>query len=258
MFDWEVYPNSKISKINSPILRYFALLFRNLKNVPSIFKNIKKLNNEYAKLVNDEYFKNIKLALIYIKSARVNGDIVEFGTHGVTAVIICKLLSHYKSKLSIHMFDSFKGYPKAIAEEDINSPHIKTKVWQEGGAPAPISAAKLNKKLQKMIPSNQIKIYEGWFNETLKNIPEKTNFAMVLMDCNMYASSLAALDYLYSKRMISEGAIILFSDWNVNKASSDFSSRKVWKEMVSKYDIKYSNNGSYSWGGQKFIIHSYN
>jgi len=81
---------------------------------------------------------------------------------------------------------------------------------------------------------------------------------MIVMDCNMYTSTFTALNYVFLNKMISEGAIILFSDWGVNRASPDFSSRKVWREMVLKYNINYSNSGTYSWGGQKFIIHSYN
>jgi len=236
-----------------PLIRKCVLLLRRLK----VLLNKVYKTQKYTKLQNDEYNNAITLALIYTKHARVEGDIVEFGAHGVTAAVICKFLAYHKSKRSIHTFDSFKGYPKATLAEDLNSYHIKTKVWKEGDGLAPISAAKLNKKLQKWIPSEQVKIYEGWFDKTVKTIPKKTKFAMVLMDCNMYESSFTALDYLCLNGMISEGAIILFSDWNVNRSSSDFSSRRVWKEVVSKFEINHSSFGSYSWGGQRFIIHSY-
>ena len=57
--------------------------------------------------------------------------------------------------------------------------------------------------------------------------------------------------------MVSEGAIICFSDWNANRASPSFGSRKAWCDTLKKFDIDYSDGGAYCWGGKKFIIHSY-
>ena len=80
---------------------------------------------------------------------------------------------------------------------------------------------------------------------------------MLVMDCNLYESHITALNYLFKNKMISEGAIILFSDWNVNRASPDYSSRKAWGKIILEYSVNYSDNGIYCWGGKKFIVHSY-
>jgi hypothetical protein len=37
--------------------------------------------------------------------------------------------------------------------------------------------------------------------------------------------------------MISEGAILLFSDWNANRASPDCGSRKAWGDVLEKFDV---------------------
>jgi len=80
---------------------------------------------------------------------------------------------------------------------------------------------------------------------------------MLLMDCCLFVSHYQVLDYLFKHKMISEGAIILFSDYNANKASLNFGSRKAWEKVVQQFSVIYSEFGTYCWGGQKFIVHSY-
>ena len=60
---------------------------------------------------------------------------------------------------------------------------------------------------------------------------------MLVMDCNMYTSTFTALNNCFLNKMISEGALILFSDWGVNKASPDFSSRKACR-LCNGWDLQ--------------------
>ena len=71
------------------------------------------------------------------------------------------------------------------------------------------------------------------------------------MDCNIYESNYEVLDYLFKNDLVSDRAIILFSDW---RADPELSSQKAWNETTDKHGLKYVSVGSYSWGGEKFII----
>jgi len=154
MFNWTIKPNSRISKIDSPIIRNCALLLREMKNLVNHIIHFprKKWKNypssRYNNLLEDEYNKTVELGVLYINAAEVVGDIVEFGTQGLTATTICKLLGNYpmKSKRTIHLFDSFEGYPKATLEEDLNSPHIKSKSLDRRRCPYQIYCHPINEE----------------------------------------------------------------------------------------------------------------
>ena len=99
MFDWNVYPNSRIAKIRSPFFQKIALLVRNMRFDQQLRRWLKVslTKNPYRRLVDDKYAEAVNLAVFYIRSADVAGDIGEFGTHGVTASVIAKQLAFYKS-----------------------------------------------------------------------------------------------------------------------------------------------------------------
>jgi O-methyltransferase len=67
-----------------------------------------------------------------------------------------------------------------------------------------------------------------------------------------------ALVPLFERNQISEGAIILFDDWNCNHASNKFGERKAWySDLRTRFFIQFSDEGSYGVAGHKFIIHNY-
>ena len=80
---------------------------------------------------------------------------------------------------------------------------------------------------------------------------------MLHVDCDLYQSTIDALDYLFSRKMISQGAIILFDDWYCNRSSNSHGERKAWQELVLKYKISSEDLGCYAWGGNKFIIQDF-
>ena len=53
-----------------------------------------------------------------------------------------------------------------------------------------------------------------------------------------------------------EGAIIFFDDWNCNCASNEFGEKGV-EEIIDKFNLKVSDEGSYSMASRKFIVHDY-
>ena len=51
--------------------------------------------------------------------------------------------------------------------------------------------------------------------------------------------------------------MVMFADYNVNRASPEFSSRRAWREVVADFDVRFSDEGPYNWGGRRFIVHGY-
>lgn len=206
----------------------------------------------------------LTLAVEYVYGAEVKGDIAEFGTAwgGTARIIAQSIAKHQRTPFEIHgkktfyLFDSFQGLPAITDSSDKDMQHVKSGVWGEGYF-KDLSKEQLHKLVSKSLPTDQISIHDGWFKDTLPDIPKETKFSMLHIDCDLYLSTLDVLDYCLSNQLISQGAIICFDDWNCNFASNDHGQRKAWWEMIEKFGIEYSDCGLYGWGCWRFIIHSY-
>lgn len=200
----------------------------------------------------------------------VEGDIAEFGTmSGMTAMLLANAIAmcdklyphHIQRELGrtkdLYLFDSFQGLPDVSnVAVDKDAIHVRSQIWGTGALRG-MSSAQLFQECAKVLPAARIKIYEGWYANTVKTIPDGVSFALLHVDCDLYSSTVDVLNPLFSRKMVSEGAAIFFDDWDTNRASPNFGQRLAWKELVARYTIEYSDHGEYGLGAHKFIVHSY-
>lgn len=214
----------------------------------------------------------LALSVHHCFSNYVTGDIAEFGTNrGWTASYIAKFITrseerlaekaiHYnrpaEQKRMLHLFDSFKGMPPATHDADKQSPHVLDGSWGEGNL-SQLDTTKLLSTVGKYVDPKQILIYEGFFQQTLSTIKQGTVFAMVHIDCDLYQSTIEVLHHLFGERMIAEGAVILFDDWNCFRARDTAGERKAWIEATELYQVKSSEAQYYGSSGARFLIHDY-
>ena len=136
-------------------------------------------------------------------------------------------------------------------------PNVISGVWSPGLLMG-LSQRQLIARVHKVgLARDRIKVHNGWFCDTIPRLPDDTKFAMLHIDCDLYQSTIDILDVCFSRRFIADGAIILFDDWNIAIASPLLGERRAWFEIVKKYSVVYSDEGSYGWNAHKFIIHSY-
>jgi len=202
------------------------------------------------------------LGVEYVYSAEVEGDIAEFGTmSGETAVTIavamreCDRLLLRRPK-RLYLFDSFEGLPAIASMADRESIHVKSGVWTAGGCKM-LAKDELIGRLCRKISPERLVVYDGWYKDTVLTLPSGTRFAMLHVDCDLYQSTMDALEPLFSKGHLAEGALILFDDWYCNRASPSYGEQRAWSELVGRFSIAFSDVGSYGWGGRKFIVHAY-
>jgi O-methyltransferase len=201
--------------------------------------------------------ENLVMGVAYAVHSAVPGDIAEFGTHtGRTARVVSRAMRLYRANKSLHLFDSFEGLPEATAAADLQNVHVKAGIWGQGALKG-IFPEQLHRQCAKQIGADSVRIYKGWFSETLPKIPAGTKFSMVHIDSDLYLSAHEVLDFLFRNRSVSGGAMILFDDWQCNRASNEFGERRAWKEVVERHKVEAENMGCYGWGGHKFIVHSY-
>jgi O-methyltransferase len=219
--------------------------------------HIQEVLNEVAKGVVKSYLRGIK------------GDVAEFGTMtGRSATTLAASISGsenvYARKLpslgitprNLHLFDSFEGLPETTEEADLKSPMVASGAWSPGTCLG-ITPEQLMNSCTQHLSSDRIHIYEGWFKDTIPVLADSTKLGFVHIDCDLYSSTRDVLDGLLSRRLISEGALLYFDDWDCNASRRDLGERQAWDEAVETYGIEYSNSNSYGAVGHAIIVHDY-
>ncbi|HLD80274.1 MAG: hypothetical protein A2822_04515 [Candidatus Staskawiczbacteria bacterium RIFCSPHIGHO2_01_FULL_41_41] len=226
-------------------IRHFKLLKRN------ILRNLQRLSWNETALQREQ---GLISAVNYVSYSLVDGDIAEFGvSNGFSASYISYALSRIKkNNKALLLFDSFQGLPeiKSIAS---GMKEVAQGKWKKGDFKG--NPESVRKKCEKYI--NNLKIYPGWFNETLPQLPENQKFALVHVDCDLYESTEEVLNYIFSKSMISQGAMICFDEFNASANDNENGERRAWLEAVKKFSIKSEDAGMYGFNCRRFIIQNY-
>lgn len=210
----------------------------------------------------DSVLNNLSFGVEYVYAADVPGDIAEFGTmSGETAAHLAATMvevenSYHKPPRTLRLFDSFQGLPKIDSAVDKDSVHVRSGDWAPGACFV-LTKDRLKFVLSRRISLERCQIYDGWYSETLKTLERDVKLALIHVDCDLYSSTMDALTPLFTGGHVSPGALILFDDWNANRASPDHGERKAWTELTAKFDIRFSDEGGYGHCGRKFIAHSY-
>ena len=217
-----------------------------------------------------EIAKMLTLCVQYVNGSHVYGDVAEFGTMGgftaktlATSMVfdlqrqpLSKSASGENPFRILRLFDSFEGLPEITSPVDMTSPHVVSGAWAKGGCKV-LAAPELRERIGRIIPPHRFEIYDGWFADTVKTLPPETRFALIHFDGDLYQSTMDALVPLFQRGMVSTGAVLLFDDWNANRALPSTGERRAWRELVAEFDIEASDCGDYSVAGKRFIIHSY-
>lgn len=196
----------------------------------------------------------------YFSTNFMNGKIMEFGTFkGYSARKIANKMKQYNINNEFYMFDSFQGLPEITAEEDKNSYQVKvTNDWQKGTFSSASGFEKdIEKDVSKLIGKENTNVIKGYFDETLEKIKfEKNSLILVNIDCDLYSSITTVLNKLIENEVFQDGCVILFDDYNFNRANNNMGVRKAIQDTFGKQsryelDIFFT----YGWHGRAFFIH---
>lgn len=150
-----------------------------------------------------------------IKESKVHGSVAELGVYrGDTARVINLCFPDRR----LFLFDTFNGFDP----RDLNKEMANSFSFSRAGAFADTSAETVLSRLSH--PENAI-IRKGYFPETAKGL-ENEDYALVSLDPDLYAPTLAGLEYFYPR--LQPGGAMVVHDYNnqqfngVRKAVCDY------------------------------------
>ena len=173
----------------------------------------------------------------------IDGQVAECGVfQGHSLLPIGLYLKQENSLKKIYGFDSFEGFNEEV-KIDIDLGGDNSSQKKIGGFNS-TSFNYVENLIKGFKLSDKIKIFQGYFEETLSNVQEK-KFSFVHLDCDLYSPYKGCLEFFYPR--ISRGGIILIDEYNdpswpgCNKAVDEFiqtNSIKLSKIEDNNY-VKY-------------------
>jgi hypothetical protein len=204
-------------------------------------------------------------AVHYIKISPVEGDIAEFGVgSGWTSAVIARAMATVKDRnlgekytRCLHLFDSFKGLPVSASPVDQDAPLVSKGIWAAGSCNWDLDPEELSLYLKRVSGTTEMAIYPGWFEDCLKAAGFPRKLAMIHLDCDLYEPTLTVLDFLFSRRLIQPGAILLFDDWHCNASAPQLGQIRAWSEIVQRFEVDVHELGYYPPMGHRVIVNGY-
>ena len=117
----------------------------------------------------------------------------------------------------------------------------------------------IQKKLNKILPSERIRMVKGFFEQTLTDYFHSlkgVKAQIVHLDCDLYSASKYVLDFLFQHAIIQDGTLLIFDDWMTSLGNPNLGQRKAVQEVLATHPNwaleKYFNYGI---GSHLFIAH---
>lgn len=170
-----------------------------------LYKDIYSKYESFTMVPKEAFILNLELC---DKFKDINGDYVECGVwRGGMSAAISEILP---SNRRLHLFDSFEGLPDAKEidgndalkwQKDVSSPNYYNNCAAE---------REFAIKAMNIAKHTNYKIYEGWFDQTLKDFSGE-QIGILRLDGDWYDSIMVCLQHLFPK--VVNGGIVLLDDY---------------------------------------------
>ena len=181
----------------------------------------------------------------------LQGDYMEFGVFEGKSFVQAFHFARFQrlSRMHFYAFDSFTGYPP-LYDIDKQGGYLK-----EGDYKCDQKTFIGNIK-RGGVDSKRVTVMPGWFADLKKNaqgkIKEDTLASVVWFDCDLYISTLQALEFV--EDYIAPGTIIVFADWFLENGSSDSGQPRAVREWLERNPNILLNEFANYFGKKIFIV----
>lgn len=177
----------------------------------------------------------IKCFAEYTREIGLTGSVAECGVYyGETAMFI----NRYWADRTLYLCDTFEGFAeKDVTKEAMNFDTFKKGIFNDICFKAETSEAVIETVKTRMLYPEKVRIYQGYFPESIGDIKDK--FCFVNLDMDLYEPQLEGLRYFWKR--VEKGGVILLHDYfhpelpGVKVAVADF--EKELGYMLSKIPI---------------------
>ena len=186
----------KLIRTLPEIVNFTAKFFQGIDPLWEKDSNFKEMYEDNRKNILLDKIKAYVLYKFIKYCSNLKGDFAELGVYKGGG---CKLISlTNKMNKKIYGFDTFEGFPELDKQ--------KNPTWKAGQLnDAPFEQVK------KYINDDNVILIKGVFPETVKDIPENTQFSFIHIDTDLYEGTLAGCEYFYDK--IIPGGVLLVDDY---------------------------------------------
>jgi len=188
-------------------------------------------------MIGRKRLDNLHACVVDVLERRIPGDLLEAGVwRGGAGILMRGILKAYgDAERSVWLADSFEGLPKPDAERypaDAGDRH-----WEFNEYLA-VSEEQVRANFERYgLLDDRVRFLPGWFHDTLPKAPVDP-LAILRLDGDMYASTIEALDALYSK--LSVGGYLIIDDYgavpNCKAAVEDFRRKHGITEEIRAID----------------------
>ena len=178
---------------------------------------------------------NLQACVEEVLAKGVPGDLIETGVWRGGACILMRavLAAHGVGDRRVFVADSFRGLPPPDASKfpkDAGDRHHEQRFLAVSR-----QDVERNFRLYRLL-DDQVVFLEGWFKDTLPNVPSD-RFSVIRLDGDMYQSTMEALTHLYPK--LSSGGYCIIDDYDIRgcrEAVDDYRTRNCVSEAIQPVD----------------------
>src|SRR5262249_29870449 len=130
-------------------------------------------------------------------------------------------------------------------------------VWYPGAmAMPPGYEEEIRKVLATSRPAEKIHVVKGFYDRTLDTELPREKCSLVHVDCDIYTSVKYVLNKLAEKDLFQDGCVVMFDDYNCNRANPNMGERRALTEFLAQ-NPRWTCSAwfAYGWHAQAFIFH---
>ncbi len=181
------------------------------------------------------------LARYFVYALDLEGARAECGVfNGMSALVMCRAAKTRKPEFdgaNLHLIDSFKGLSRPGEEDYVQvraagaSAEDGTRAgsaYAEGALASSIHAVH-----DALRDFPRVTIHPGWIPEAFTKLPD-TKWAFVHLDVDLYAPTLASLEYFFPK--LTQGGVIICDDYSAPLFPG---AHRAWDEFCADHEVPY-------------------
>ncbi len=163
----------------------------------------------YAHLIDYVRYREIELLAEELKRAGVNGAIAEVGVEfGYTSAVLNRVFPESK----LYLYDTFDGFEHAAIEEENKKFGLPLEFSNRWRSNHPESDVCRQLVLRRLFHKENAVIRQGHFPDTAIASDSDVVFAFVLLDVDLYKTTLEGLEFFWPR--LANGGYLMIHDYN--------------------------------------------